>query len=492
MRPRFFASAAAALSAALSASLAVAADPLPLPGIGGPPNKPAVTAPALPAIPNVGGGAPNFLPAIQPQEKGAPVPKPLPVVPQPRAPGEAPPVIPDAPVPMSEAQVATPATMTMPLDKSFHDDHLGPWNTVWVRGGYTYLWIKDAPSSPPLLGTTNAGVPTALLGGQNTNTSYGGYSGATVDAGMWLNERHTIGLGVSGFISEKRSAVASQTSDALGNPLLVRPFYNAQVGGTNANDSLIVSSPERFAGSLAVERGARVDGFEINLLMNVCNTQAWTANFSFGMRYFDLDEYQTVYQVTQSLTGNTIPYFNQTFVNGVAITDRFHTRNQFYGTQFGGDFEYRHGALFADFGVKAALGPVHQITDVSGETIAPGAAGGPGGFLAVGSVPNGNQGRTSTNYFAVLTDVNGTLGIQITNKLRVGLGYQFLYLNTVARPSNQIVTTIDPRLVPVSTSFNGRTPSNTQVGGPGTPPQTPFNRDDFFVHGLRFLFEFQY
>ncbi len=483
MRPRFLASAVAALSAALSASLATATDPLPLPGVA---NPPAAVAPLRPV-------GPSFLPTFQ--EKGE-QPKPLPVVPLPRTPGEAPPTIPDipapVPVPVPEAHAEMPAT-AMPKDRSIHDDHLGPWNTIWVRGGYNYLWIKDAPSSVPLLTTGTGSSTRVLLGGQNSGTNYSGFSGVTFTAGMWLNERHTFGLSLGGFISEKRSTVSSFTSDAAGNPLMIRPFFNSQIGGANGFDGFVVSSPGQFTGSIASERGARVDGFDINLLANVCNTKDWTANLSFGMRYFDLDEYQTVYQATQSTTGTpTIPFFNGPMVSGVAITDRFHTRNQFYGTQFGGDFEYRFGPMFLDLGVKAALGPVHQVTEVSGTTVAMDGTGGPGGFLAVGSVPNGNQGRTSTNYFAVLSDVNGTIGVQVSNHLRLGLGYQFLYLNTVARPANQIVSSIDPRLVPTSTSFNGRTPSSTQVGGPGTPPRTPFDRDDFFVHGLRFVFELQY
>ena len=31
----------------------------------------------------------------------------------------------------------------LPAD-CFHDDHLGPWNKIWLSGGYSYLWIKDA------------------------------------------------------------------------------------------------------------------------------------------------------------------------------------------------------------------------------------------------------------------------------------------------------------------------------------------------------------
>jgi|GEM_PF-3555250 len=482
MRPRILAT--AAFSAAFSAVLAHAADPLPLPPVVG---KTAPTSPTVP-VPNAKPIAPTQLPMFRPLEKSevqekTEVPKKLPVTPDaaptPRtSDGPA-----TAPAPAVESHVET---FSMPRETKIHDDHLGPWNTVWVRGGYNYLWIKEAPASVPLL-TTDGQVVSG-----NTTTSYGAFSGFSVDGGVWLNERHTLGIGAAGFMGEKRSTVTAFSSDAAGAPSYRRPFFNAQIGGANAADAFIVSAPSQFAGSFAYEQGARTSGFEVYGLMNVAHSERWTTNFSLGFRYFDLDEYATAYQVTQSLTGNTIPFFGQGMVSSVAITDRTRTRNQFFGGQFGGDVEYRYGMFFADLGVKAALGPVHQITEVEGRTEVPGGASGPGGFLAVGSVPNGNQGRLSTNNFAVLADVNGLVGIQVSQSLRIGVGYQFLYLNNVARPSSQWVSSIDPRLIPTSSSFGGRTSSSTLNGGPGTPPNSPFDRDDFFLHGLRFLVELQF
>jgi hypothetical protein len=473
MRPRIFAS--AAFSAACSAAFALAADPLP--PIGGP-SKPI-------QVPNAGPVAPSTLPPVRTLEKTSQEktePNKLPIVPPPRSPGEPAPKASDAPLPTVESHLEMPC---LPTTKSICDEHLGPWNTVWARGGYNALWIRQAPASVPLL-TSNG---TILAG--NSQTSFGAFNGMSVEGGMWLNQRHTLGIGASGFIAEKRSTVTAFTSDALGNPLLTRPFYNAQIGGTNGADSLIVSAPGRFTGSFAYEQGARVDGFDVFGLMNIVNNDKLTLNFSVGFRYFDLDEYATTYQVTQSLNGNTIPYFGG-MVSGVAITDRIRTRNQFYGGQFGGDLEYRLGPVFLDLGAKAALGPVHQVTQVQGITEVPGVSSGPGGFLAVGNVPNGNQGNINTNNFAVLADVNALIGVQISSHFRLGFGYQFLYLNNVARPSSQFVSNIDPRLVPTSLSFNGRTQSNTANGGPGTPPNSPYDRDDFFLHGLRVMIELQY
>jgi hypothetical protein len=443
MRPRIFT--CAALSAACSAAFAFGADPMPH------------VKPPIPEFGRIG------------QEKGEPN------------------AAPAAAMPVLESQnSACEPTPCIPPDKHIHDDHLGPWNTVWVRGGYNSLWIKKAPASVPLL--ANNGIVVA----GNQPTSFGAFSGISFDGGVWFDERHTLGLGVGGFIAEKRSNVSTFTSDSLGSPDFRRPFYNAQIAGANGADALIVSTPGRFAGSLAYEQGARVDGFDVFGIRNVVNNEKWTANFTVGFRYFDLDEYATVYQVTQSLDGTPIPYFGQGAVSGVAITDRIRTRNQFFGGQIGGDVEYRLGPVFFDLNTKAAMGPVHQVTQVEGSTQSPGLPGGPGGFLAVGNFPNGNQGNTTTDRFSVLADVNALIGVQVSSHFRLSFGYQFLYLSNVARPSAQFVSGIDPRLVPVATTYGGRAPSNTATGGPGTPPNTPYDRDDFFLNGLRFMAELQY
>ncbi|HXD87287.1 MAG TPA: BBP7 family outer membrane beta-barrel protein [Urbifossiella sp.] len=464
MRPRLLASAAAALSAAMAS----AADPAPLSFFNQPP-----------AV------------AAQPLEKQESA-QPLPGAPQPRPAGDpAPPPVPLTPFQSPLPTLQAPMTTALPADRSLHDDHLGPWNSWWFRGGYTYSWLKNAPIAPTLLSTGSAGSGgPVLLGGPAP--SYGALNGLSFDGGLWFNERHTVGMSVGFFFTEQRSVGAMYSSDATGAPLLVRPFFNAALGSAGAQDGFIVSAPGSFTGALTVQQGAHIDGTDINFLFNTANTKHWTTNFLAGFRYFDLDEYIAVNQYTQGINGNTIPFFGGPPVNGVIISDRVRTRNQFYGVQVGGDTEYRFGAMFLDLGVKAALGPNHQITEVGGQTLNAAGAGGPGGFLAVGGIPNGNIGRSTTNNFAVLADATAMLGVQISSHIRFSFGYQFIYLNNVARPAHQFVTTIDPRLVPTAVSFGGQVPSNTNLGGRGTPPFTPVDRDDFFVNTLRFLLEVQY
>jgi hypothetical protein len=173
------------------------------------------------------------------------------------------------------------------------------------------------------------------------------------------------------------------------------------------------------------------------------------------------------------------------------VSDRVRTRNQFFGGQVGGEAEYRLGPGFVNLGTKVGFGPVHQVTEVTGQTTGPGGSGGPGGFLAVGAIPAGNIGRTVTNRFSVLSDTYGSVGVYVTRRVRLGVGYEFLYLTSVARPGRQVLSTIDPRLIPTATAFGGRIPA-PDASGLSVPPQTPFDRDDFFAHGVRLLFEVLY
>ena len=95
----------------------------------------------------------------------------------------------------------------------------------------------------------------------------------------------------------------------------------------------------------------------------------------------------------------------------------------------------------------------------------------PGGLLAVGS----NSGRFERDQFAVVPQVDATLGYQVTSWLRVHVGYSFLYWSSVARPGDQIDRGVN--LHQVSTSQSAGTP-----GGP-VRPGAVFRDADFWAQG---------
>ena len=164
------------------------------------------------------------------------------------------------------------------------------------------------------------------------------------------------------------------------------------------------------------------------------------------------------------------------------MTDRFRTRNQFYGPQAGLRGEYRSGSVFVSLGGKLGIGNVHQRVDIDGRSDVAGVGGVPGGLLAT---QGSNLGQFTTNRFGVLVDVGVAAGYQFAAWGRAKVGYDFLYLNDVARPGQQVDgTTLNSRLIPTSRNF---------AGASGLAAPVPTGRtDDFFAHGFRVGLELMY
>lgn len=520
-------------AAVLSAAVAAAADPLPLPPVTFAPQQP----PTISVVPTDSAtSAPKVRPSQGPTNYNATVPglatKPKPATTQPLAPPRVsmvdytpigkPAAQPPAVLPLQQPAPQAMPTITVqpPADTAKKEPMPGanpmpmtnptmgtgttgtaldglccppaePVNNYWAQVGYTMMWIKPSPLPPALAMTNATGTGgQVILGGSNTN--YGSFDGVFARGGVWINEQQTIGLDLAGFITGTNSTQESVGSSPTGSPRIVRPFFNPNLGRFGGPDAIVVSSPDQASGQLTVDTRAQISGGEINLLVNMARSKTGSLNLVAGFRYFDLDESLTITQQSTGLGTNTIPFFGPNRVNSVVITDEFQTRNQFYGGQFGLDGERRMGVFWMGGGVDVGFGPVHQITEINGTTVGPTGAGGPGGLLAVGltqpgNLPQGNLGRTTTNYFAVMCDANLMAGVQLGERFRAGIGYNFMYLSSVARPGRQIAANIDGRLIPVSPTYNG-----LLLGGATAPPVNPIDRDDFYAHGVRFLIEFDF
>lgn len=355
-------------------------------------------------------------------------------------------------------------------------EHDGPSERFWVAGGPVLWWIKDAPAT--VLATTDG---QQLVGG----IDFGTFSGLALNTGMWLNCRHTFGLELGGFILEERSDVAGFASDANGNPTITRPIFDVQNLRTV---NVLVSAPGSFAGGILRDATSRLAGANAGFLANVAHSCDWSFDAVFGFRYLDLDEELNVTQATRALPQGALSIAG-TPVAALAVTDSFRTRNQFYGGQIGVRGEYRFGVAFANFRSTVALGPNHEVIDIVGQTSEIGGAGltVPGGLLAAGqsgTLIGGNMGRQITNRFTVVPEVAGQLGVQLFDRYRAWIGYNFLYMSDTARPGGQIDTNINPRVVPISQAFG-------TLSGPPSPRPTLL-RNDFVAHGVQFGLEFRY
>jgi hypothetical protein len=416
-----------------------------------------------------------------PPPPDAPVPPPpVPVAP---APPLGPPVTAGPPVPAAPpVDPLAPYGGALPARGWFSGDP-GACQRLWISGEYLLWWIKEGPLPTPLV-TTGApggalfargalGNPTTqvLFGGSDID--YGSFSGFRVTAGGWIDSCQTFGLEASGFLLPQRSTDFVASANAAGSPFLAVPLNSAvAIPGSGIPTGEIgfpVSAPG-FNTGVSVSSQSRLWGFEVNGLWNAYRGDVFRVELLGGFRYLDLDE--------------ELNLSARAAVPGVAaiasLNDGFDTRNQFYGGQVGA----RLGLRWCRFGVslagKVALGAVHEVVDVSGnKSVTVGAfnATAPGGLFAQPT----NIGRRTRDEFAVLPEAQVRVDFAVTSWLTVFAGYNFLYLNNVVRPGDQIDRTVN------LTQLTGLPPA---VGPARPAPQ--FNDSDFWAHGLNVGLEFRY
>ncbi len=310
----------------------------------------------------------------------------------------------------------------------------------WVRGEYLLWWVKGAPM-PPLVttGTQADAFPGALgqastqvlFGGSNAN--YGAASGFRFSLGSWQDPDQTIGLEGSGFLLERKSTGFNAGSDASGNPPLYVPIFRADLGREGVYR--IADPVVGINGNVGIAAQMRLWGAEANGVLNIWRRNGMSLDALGGFRYMDLAE-------SLSVNASVTDFINQ--INDITV-DRFGTRNQFYGGQFGARLGFQSGRTSFDLTGKLAMGANHETVEINGNTTQNGLGSGnsgafPGGVLTQPS----NIGRATQSQFGVIPEVQLRVGYQVLTNLRASVGYDFVYWNQVVRPGNQIDRNINP------------------------------------------------
>ncbi len=341
-----------------------------------------------------------------------------------------------------------------------------PGPCFWVDAEYLLWWIKGAPLSAPIatLGSPADTVPGAL-GQPNTRVvspgtlNYGPFSGGRITLGGWLDDDRTWGVEGSAFLLETRTSQFFAGS-APGGPVFFVPF---QDGGAvpPAESAFPFGAGGATSGFIAATNSTRLWGSEGNILVNLGRSSSFSLTGLAGFRYLDLAE--NLHMETLGAAGGT----------ALISLDRFSTRNQFWGGQVGLRGEVRSGGLFANLCARVALGDMHESVNANGVSTFLGTTV-QGGFFVLGS----NFGRRTSDVFAVIPEVRTQVGYDVTDYLRVFVGYEFLYVSDVVRPGDQI----DHRV-----NF---TQQAAPVGGGGlvgpAVPAPQFRHTDFWAHGLNF------
>jgi hypothetical protein len=406
----------------------------------------------------------------------------------------------DEPAPLSEGP-----TVTFAITENTDG---GEAHCVWFQGDYLLWWIQRGPLATPLVTTDpSQGVakgsgglanPTTqvLLGGHGID--FGLFSGGRLCAGYALGDG--LGVEVGGFLLEQQDHGMSIASDRNGNPFLLRPIVNTDANNLNAgivislplSSALALGATAANTGSLRVNNPSRLWGAEALATADVCDTGNTQVTGLVGVRYLDLREATDILtDITDTAAGITFGGVRDTPGDTLILVDRFRTQNRFYGGQVGLRGETRWRALVLSTDARVSLGDTQQTIAIAGNTTRLGVMGGtqvlPGGWLALPS----NSGSFDHDRFAVVPEVNVSLGWDVTSWLRLSVGYQFLYWSNVVRPGDQ--------LVPVASAGAKTPPPFGQVPtfpgfGPGAAPVPPVpdHTTGFWAQGLNFGVSFRF
>lgn len=316
---------------------------------------------------------------------------------------------------------------------------------------YLYWWTEDA-SLPVVVateGSSTDAVP-AALGQSGTKVLFGNegivngaLSGFRLALCSWFGENQQFGVEASGFyLPEKKTLLFSKSSAGVfGVPFdNVAPFpLPSGHGGWILSDQpgeaavLLGFPPVRLAGSIDIHSTIQLWDVELNGLFQVINLPYFHLSVLGGFAYFDLSE-----ELNFFFKSTNEP--NAAFLSAL-LTDRFWTHNEVYTGQMGLRGEWSSKWWFASFLAKVGVGGAQQIVHVEGGFSDPIAniyysygLGKTGGiFTQATNIGEHKQGR-----FEVIPSLKVTAGVNLMRDLRLFVGYDILFLNTVLRPGEQI------------------------------------------------------
>ena len=356
---------------------------------------------------------------------------------------------------------------------------------MWATMEYLLGWFQGdklqalVTTSPAGTARDIAGIPgfpstTTLFGGGSINDEV--RSGLRLIAGFWFTPERILGAEAGFMIVESQAAVFSATSD--GTTILARPFINSL---TNVPEAAFVAIPSSSSipGSAGTVTAHASSGnfYEAHLdLTEKITDLGWVRlDTLLGYRFYRYDEgliiQQTLFPFQRAVTGTKI-------VN----SDNFQTKNEFNGGDFGMRAEFVLGDLSLGILGKLGVGDVHREVDIQGSQVVIVPTTAPvvrtGSLYALSS----NIGLHGDDDWTLLPEFGLNLGWQATSNLRVTLGYSVLWLNRIARASDQIDMMVNPNLFPPATS----TPTTTDH------PAYSRNRADVWLQCLNFGVELTY
>lgn len=342
---------------------------------------------------------------------------------------------------------------------------------------------------PPMASGGFLGDPTTqiLFGGGGQAVHSNEFSGGRFNVGYWFDCEQTKAVEFNYFFLGTKTIHFGADSGQF--PVIARPFFDLN---NNREFAEFTAFPRAADGRVDVSSRSRMWGAEANLRCRLCCNSCccdcldcselhYHVDVIGGLRYLDLTEALDITEMVRITGPNP-----QNFPPGTMarVSDRFGTRNDFYGGQVGTNFNVSFKRFSMDLNWKLAMGDVNQVVNINGDQVVtvPGRAAQivQGGLLALPS----NSGRFTRDRFAVVPELGVKLGYNVTDNLTVYVGYTWLYWSNVVRPGNQIDRVIDINQVP-----NFRT--GPAIAG-GERPQVLFKGTDFWAQGVSFGLSYNY
>ena len=390
----------------------------------------------------------------------------------------------------------------------------------WVNADYMLLFAKAQPNRFPLV-TSSAPRDAGLLGRASTlvlvgnrELSYNTISGGRLSAGFFGDADRRYGFEMGGFATEQKTNISEFVTSPTGIPTLARPFIDSS--NLRSSTALLIANPGFASGRVTVDTRSQVFSAEANGVVNLYRSEpgrkfVWNLDFLAGYRYLQLEENLTIDSVSNlNIAPTTTPVF-AIGPNGIitqvgtsvtpgsasaagltvatpgviGVSDDFKVINRFNGGQVGLRGEARYGMFTVAATGKLAIGLMHEQLLVDGVTTVNDPSRAQTGSAFGGLFANAsNIGKYNNDEFAVIPEINVNLGLNVSRGLTAFIGYNFLYIDNVARPGSALNPVVNTATVPFSPNY-----------GSGTRPrvtQTLFTQEEYYLMGVNFGFMLRY
>lgn len=360
----------------------------------------------------------------------------------------------------------------------------GPDGRLWANAEFL-LWWTRGQFLPPLITQSPPGangvLPGALILYGNHRVGEDVRPGFRVRAGAWIDECNMFGIEGSFYFLGNRTQFFATPPGSPGI-VIARPFFDVAPVDVNGNPRVPGQSAEDVSdvdliGTVKVRTYSDLYGADANFRRNLICHADGRIDIIAGFRYQHVQDRLDIEENLFTLL-TAPPGIN--FI----VRDSFRTLNDFYGGQFGLAGEFRSGRVFLDWRSLLAMGPTVHTVQIRGSTTRTIPGNPPvsetrvGGLLALDT----NIGDYQTTRFTILPEVNVNLGYNVTNLVRLFVGYTFLYQSSIVRAGEQVDFTINSTHIPFGT----------------IPPQGPlrpafrFNYNSYWAQGINFGVQARY